>query len=144
MPKTLSDVTYNPETGEFSYRGNPHGTVNRHGYVVFRADGKVVYGHRAAWFKVHGAWPAIVDHKNGDRADNKISNLRDVTQQVNCENTAHGRGCHFHKPSQMWKSAICVRGRQIHLGYFAGPEDATECYLFAKEFFHQPIRSNHA
>ena len=136
--KKLSDITYAPDTGMFHYGGKIHGTVNRNGYIVMRADGVVVYGHRAAWFKVHGVWPTLIDHINGDRTDNRISNLREVTPSVNLQNTTHGRGCHFHKPSQSWKSAISVNRRQIHLGYFKTAADATECYLFAKEFFHNP------
>ena len=142
--KALADITYEPATGLFLYNGKVHGTINRGGYVVFRADSKVYYGHRVAWFRVHGVGPTVIDHKNGVRSDNRIENLRDVTQRVNAQNTMHGRGCHFHKPSQSWKSAICVAGRQIHLGYFSNPEEATECYAFAKEFFHTPLRSAHA
>ena len=142
--KSLADISYAATTGLFSYAGKAHGTVNSAGYVVMRADGVVVYGHRAAWFKHYGVWPKTIDHKNGIRSDNRIENLREVTSCENAQNTVHGTGAHFHKPSNSWKSAICINHRQIHLGYFPDAEHAAECYQFAKEFFHQPPRSSHA
>jgi hypothetical protein len=142
--KTLADIAYDPTTGVFTYAGIPHGTVNRSGYVVMRGDSKVLYGHRIAWFKTYGVWPVMIDHINGNRTDNCIANLREVTAAQNIQNTVHGKGTHYHKPSKSWKSAICINHRQIHLGYFPDAASAAECYQFAKEFFHQPRRSYHA
>lgn len=43
--------------------------------------------HRVAWAIYNGAWPAgVIDHINGDPSDNRILNLRDVTQRVNTRN----------------------------------------------------------
>jgi len=141
--KAISDIDYGPTTGVFTYAGAPHGTVNRSGYLVMRADSKVHYGHRLAWFKMHGVWPKTIDHINGDRTDNRIENLREVTSVQNAQNTVHGIGAHYHKPSKSWKSAININRKQVHLGYFPDAASAAECYQFAKEFFHQP-RIKHA
>lgn len=143
--KSLADISYDPETGVFYYAGVPHGTVNRSGYIVMRADGKVIYGHRAAWFKTHGVWPDMIDHINGTRSDNRIANLRDVSKSVNAQNRCQYPtvkhklpvGAHLHVPSGGYKSSIRVNKRNVHLGYFATAEDASEFYLLAKQLVHK-------
>lgn len=129
---------YDPITGQVKKDGVPTGTKNAKGYIVLRKDGKVVYAHRLAWELYHGEAPAVIDHKNGNKSDNRLVNLRSVTQMTNAQNMRPGKGCHFHKPSKSWKSSINLNGKQTHLGYFDSPEDASECYQFAKEFFHNP------
>lgn len=131
-------MQYDPETGVFTKNGKPHGTVNVHGYVVFRHEGKVVYAHRMAWFLTYGRWPRMIDHINGDRADNRLVNLREATSEMNAQNkTGKRAGAHFHKPSGLWKSAIMVRGRAVHLGYYPDAEHASEAYLLAKDMLHE-------
>ncbi len=45
--------------------------------------------HRLAWLYVYGEFPKEqIDHINGDRLDNRICNLRDVSQIMNNQNSA--------------------------------------------------------
>lgn len=69
--------------------------VNRAGYVVGRikVDGAALWyrAHRVIWMSVNGEIPIgmEIDHKNHDRSDNRIENLRLVTpseQMQNCNN----------------------------------------------------------
>ena len=136
-------VTYDPNTGQILKHDTAFGTKSKSGYVVLRYEGKVVYAHRLAWFLTHGVWPKIIDHINGDRADNRITNLREVTASGNAQNMTGCRaGAHFHKPSGLWKSAIQNNGRSIHLGYYPSADHATEAYLLAKEMIHQTWKGN--
>jgi hypothetical protein len=144
MVTSSKKLEYQPDSGIILKDGRPTGTIGVGGYVVLRVNGKVCYAHRLAWKLYYGSEPKTIDHINGDRSDNRIENLRDVSQSVNMQNTVHGKGCHFHKPSKSWKSSIMLKGKQIHLGYFPDSESATECYLFAKAFFHNPPRMQHA
>ena len=43
--------------------------------------------HRLAWLLTTGAWPDVIDHINGSKDTNCLSNLRNVTASVNQENT---------------------------------------------------------
>lgn len=143
-------MKYDPQTGVITRDGKPVGTRNTAGYTVMRFNGKVVYAHRLAWFLTHGVWPGTLDHINGDRSDNRLANLREVSSRENAQNqrvraTRSGRlpGAHFHKPSGRFKSAIRVDGQQQHLGYFNTEEEASAAYLAAKRQQH-PAWSGHA
>ena len=78
-------LSYSPETGLFYWRvskgsvaaGTQAGNPGVRGYIVIRIDGVPHYAHRLAWLHVHGEHPTgEIDHRNNNRADNSISNLR--------------------------------------------------------------------
>lgn len=89
-------VDYDPETGEFTWkfchrrRKNKDGKVghlSEAGYVQMYVDGVNTRAHRLAWLHFHGRHPAgYIDHINGDKADNRIANLRDVAPAINSQN----------------------------------------------------------
>lgn len=56
-------------------------------YLQVRYEGFTYAVHRLAWLLYTGKWPEFfIDHINGDRHDNRLVNLRDVTHQVNQQN----------------------------------------------------------
>ena len=91
--------TYDPHTGEFAYRSSGRryaGCKDSAGYIQLHVyEGgkqKRVSAGRFCWFYVTGELPKnTIDHIDGDRTNNKFSNLRDVTQRVNNFNKK-GRG----------------------------------------------------
>jgi hypothetical protein len=110
---------------------------HRNGYSTIRVHSLTVMTHRAIWVLHYGAWPkGEVDHINGNRADNRIENLRDVSKAGNMRNQYARRnsisgfpGVHFRKGKKRkpWVARIGKRGTWITLGYFATREEAIAC-----------------
>jgi hypothetical protein len=76
-----------------------------------------------------------IDHINGDRADNRIINLREVTNQQNSFNQK-AKGYHWNKNANKWESQIGLNGKSIGLGYFDTELEARQAYLEAKKIYH--------
>lgn len=82
----------------------------------------------------------VVDHINGNKLDNRKSNLRIVTQSQNCmnkqvrsNNTSGITGVSYCKRSNNWRSRICVNRKSIVLGYFNNFDDAVSARKAAEE-----------
>jgi len=155
-PQRLREVLdYNPETGVFTWLVNRKGNgarigklataKNKSGYGVIAIDHVRYRAHRLAWLYVHGSWPSnFVDHINGDRADNRIVNLREATNAENLQNmrkarrdSSHGfLGVTRHSVNDSWVAQICAAGKRFHLGSFKTVEEARAAYLGAKKVLH--------
>lgn len=136
-------ISYNPATGEFLYsNGCRAGSLNKAlGYRQIGWNGKRVYEHRLAWMFTYGDWPEHnIDHINGIRDDNRISNLRDVDYVTNNQNLSkarskHGfRGTTWHQGK--WRATIVAKGHPRHIGSFDTPEEAEKAYLEKKKELH--------
>jgi len=115
---------------------------NRHnGYVAIYLDNKKYYAHRLAWFWFYGVMPdGEIDHINGDRTNNRGSNLRSVGRKENTKNKRmHGQNTSgvmgvSKTASGKWRVYIGVSGRQINLGVY---EDFEVACLVRKEAEHK-------
>lgn len=151
-------LAYEPDTGIFRWRIRPSNRVkvgavagrsNGNGYTRICIDGVNHYAHRLAWLAVHGKHPAgEVDHSNGNRADNRIANLRVGTHAQNAQNqplrvtnTSGRHGVSWSKPHGKWAAYIVKAGRKSHLGLFDCIVKAGEAYMAAKARMHafQPV-----
>nr|WP_278374559.1 HNH endonuclease [Brucella anthropi] len=90
--------------------------------------------HRVIWAMVHGAWPTkSIDHIDGDKANNRTSNLREATTAENNKNRApHGksqyRGVSWRTRQNCWVSAIKTDGKVSFLGCFKEEIEAAKAY----------------
>jgi len=137
-------IHYNPETGKLFWkpRGNSRFDNKYAGKEAFTSllEGYYVGGllsrssvkaHRVAYKYVHGVEPDEVDHINGDRSDNRICNLRDVTSAENkrnasmpSTNTSGVVGVSFDKSRNKWLATITLSNRAKNLGRFDNKNDA--------------------
>ena len=139
---------YNPETGVFTWRdrsgltnvghnvncrtkGKVAGSINKSGYWRILLHGKTYRAHRLAWLYMYGRLPEILDHIDGDKLNNRIANLREVTPIENARNLSKTKrntsgvlGVHFNSADQVWVANIGVNGGRVHGGRFKTKEEA--------------------
>lgn len=80
---------YDRETGKFYRNGQnkESGRLATKGYRQISVNGTRYMAHRLAWLYVYGEWPENqIDHINQNKDDNRIENLRVVTNKQNSEN----------------------------------------------------------
>lgn len=148
--KTL--MHYDPDTGIFTRLtavarntkvGDEVGTDAGKGHLRTGIDGKYYFMHRLAFIYMTGKFPNhSVDHINGDRADNRWCNLRDVPCGENsrnakrCRNNKSGvTGVTWSAKSLRWRSFIGVSGQIIYLGSFTNKESAISVRKSAERIY---------
>lgn len=121
--------------------GKVLGTDNGFGYKRITVFGNSYYAHRLAWFFSYKKWPeGEIDHIDGDKANNRISNLRDVSSQGNAQNILKAKkssnskvlGVSWHKGAKKWQAHICVYKKRIYLGLFSSVHEAKKVYDIEK------------
>ncbi len=147
-----SVLDYNPDTGIFTRKvstsnrvkvGDVAGCSNGRGYLRIQVQSRDYQAHRLAWLYVNGEWPKDqLDHINRVRTDNRISNLRDVTQKQNQQNrstnsdsTSGHPGVYWHKQSSKWRAQITHNKKNIHLGCFNTIEEAIAARKAAEKLY---------
>jgi HNH endonuclease len=157
-------VIYDAETGIMRWRvckcwrnkiGDEVGRLRPDGYRHVKIDGKMYLVHRLAWLYAYGEWPRFIDHCNMVRADNRLSNLRNVTQSQNGanrtaqrNNRANAKGVHqviWSSGRIKWKAQIYQKlgAKKIfyYLGCFDNKSDAAAAYQAkAREIFGEFAR----
>jgi len=144
---------YDPETGVMTRRistapraqaGQIVGTPDGSGYLRISIGGKKFRLHRLIHMYVHGAWPEHdIDHRDRNRSNNRLLNLRPATRAENCQNSgipAHNtsgfKGVSWSKTMHKWEARISVANHGKVLGYFKTRELASAAYQTAKLIYH--------
>ena len=132
-------ITCDPETGKIYGIYGKELTRNVKGYGMFGVyeDGirYMIYNHQFIYYIVYGKVVEQIDHINGIRDDNRIKNLREVTNQQNQFNKVGTKGYYLYRNGK-WKSQISINNKVIGLGYFEKEEEARQAYLNAKKVYH--------
>lgn len=145
-------LRYEPDTGNFWWTSEaPVKVANKkadskdsRGYVCLKIKGQMFKGHRLAWFFVYGEFPdKHIDHINGNPADNRIKNLREVSRSTNMQNERKARSNNVSgflgvSPNGgKWKAEIRINGKKKNLGTYCKPEEAHQAYVLAKRNYHE-------
>lgn len=149
------NLHYNPETGVFTRKianarrvkvGDVAGCSRYDGYVTICINSKPYFAHRLAWLYMTGADPReVIDHINGNPADNRFCNLREANNQQNIHNqtkppknnTTGYLGVSFSKRDSKYIAHIKINGKAKHIGCYFTPELAYQAYLEAKRKHHE-------
>lgn len=167
MNKNLPEISllreyfdYNPESGALTWvksRGRTAvGTkvsgLDARGYFRIGFHKQRFFAHRVAFALYYGRWPTNeIDHIDGNRGNNRISNLREATHAENMRNrTIHSTnvsgisGVSWHKARRKWRAQIGGTKDRKHLGLFDNLADAAEARRQAEqEYYGNFARNQH-
>lgn len=142
---------YDPISGNLYWKedrgtarvGARAGSVSNVGYRIISIDGRNYREHRIIWFMTHGRWPSpFIDHIDGDKANNRLSNLREATSSLNNQNRNKPQRHSLLKvlgvsrKRDRFYAEIGVNGERKKLGGFESLEEAAKAYRDAKKEFH--------
>ena len=133
------------------YTGDRAGSITSKGYWQIKFKGKVRKEHKLIYLLKKGIYPDLLDHKNHDTLDNKITNLRIATlsqsqhnQRKNKLNTTGYKGVSWYadgRHGRNYKATVKLNNKRYHCGYFTDPKEAHKAYCkkakeLHGEFFH--------
>jgi len=150
------DVTFEQVREKFSYdgknlrwrmrrpnvnKGDVAGNIRVDGYRGIGINHKIYLAHRLIWLYHFGYFPENgIDHINRKPWDNRLENLREVSQSCNIRNskrnnnnTSGVQGVHFYKPTKTWTAIIGVAGKSCNLGYSKDFDEAVLLRLAAEQ-----------
>jgi len=120
-------LNYDQDTGIFTWKVSPArqvssgdiaGTKRKDGYIQIKVDNELILSHRLAWIYMYGYLPKYIDHINGQRDDNRIINIREVSNQQNSlnskiskNNTSGIKGVYWDKSRNKWVAKLFVNGK---------------------------------
>lgn len=120
-----------PPKGGRAREGSEAGTIDVYGYRVVRYKGKGYKVHRIVWLMVTGEFPeGVIDHIDGDRQNNRWTNLRDVSWLENSHNSrprgglSGVRGVSWFSQYGKWKASFTLAGVHYFVGYYDSVDPA--------------------
>lgn len=130
-----------------AFAGKPCLTRLNKGYLTGTVQDRLYAAHRVAWAIHHGDWPAhAIDHIDGNRENNRISNLRLADAETNARNRGVGvlnrsgfLGVRWCDAACKWHAQIDDHYGRISLGYYVTKVEAIAARLGAEKVltYHQ-------
>lgn len=128
-PSSLKNRQWN---GRFANK--TAGTIRKDGYLRVKVGCRYILVHRLIWFIEFGEFPSfLIDHINGNKSDNRLENLREVTKSenaTNCntENSTGHKGVRYDKRYNTYQVRLTKNGKTFHLGQAKTFSEAIEIY----------------
>ena len=115
-------------------KGDEAGCITPEGYLLVGIKRKHYLVHRVIWLWHKGYMPeGMIDHKDRNRLNNNIGNLREVSDQCNVRNSivhksnsSGVKGISWSEISNKWHSYIGIEGKRVHLGLYDNFSDAVK------------------
>jgi hypothetical protein len=120
---------------------------NHNGYIRLRIGNKQIFAHRLAWAFVYAEFPKNqIDHIDGNKANNKIVNLRDVTREVNLQNQTKAhvqnelglQNVRQRKDSKQYQVRINSGKKGFYVGQYENVKDAVQARDIARILLSMP------
>lgn len=131
--KKVKEVYDYDHQGDLRLRTNNQlvSTVTSRGYRKVSLESKQYLLHRLIFLWHHGYFPKVVDHINGNVADNRIENLQGCDQKVNIAkasvfktNNTGFKGVHFNKKANKYEAYYWNNYKKVYCGLHDTAEDA--------------------
>ena len=128
--------------------GDKVGAFTAQGYVKVKIKGKLHSAHHIVYKMVNNKEAVLLDHIDGNKANNNIENLREVTPSqnaINAKKIANKSGCKnviWQKSRQNWLVKLHLNGKQKYIGEFKDVELADLVATEARNKFHKEY-ANH-
>lgn len=114
---------------------------NKKGYYIGQLNATPYLAHRLIWKHVTGEEPNVIDHIDGNPANNRFENLRSVDVATNSKNRKLRNDCphevsgiqYTNTPNRPWKASIGVNRVNIYIGAFKTKEEAIAARLQAEK-----------
>lgn len=111
--------------------GDKAGCLKPKGYISIRYKNQYYQAHRLIYMWHFGDFKEDIDHFDGNKANNRIENLRKATDTQNQYNKKIGRnnisgikGVFWAKDYQKWEARIKVNKKPIYVGRYNSLEEA--------------------
>ena len=124
------------------YAGDKVGFVHPSGYRRFMYKRKGYAVHRIIWLMHYGNLPNEIDHKDSNKLNNNIENLRvanNKNQQnvkLRLDNTTGVKNVYWHKAEKKWTVIVSANKKPHYFGYFKDLELADLVATMAREKYH--------
>jgi len=128
--------------------GDEVGYIHPTGYRRFMYKRKGYAVHRIIWLMQYNNLPLEIDHKDTDKLNNKIENLRIANnknqQNVNLriDNTSGAKNVYWNKLNKKWSVIVSSDNKRHNIGYFEDLELAELVAIMAREKYHG-VYANH-